>query len=277
VQGLAHASGLTFFEDDLVAVAGGNDRDVYVLPVATLEAGDTVVARTLAVDIRPDAPLMGADRFATQGYTLGQIWKVPVDFEAVAAQGPDRLYLAERNRRLLLWGRLRRETGGRLAGLNLAYVTVAPGADRSGRSRGDWRDKGPGASGLVAVQRSRRTEDLYLLEGSASGQPVVVRRMDRFGSNLGGLRARWDAGSPDPRALSWSGDHLVLLLGASPGRLVDLSVPDAPRGAVVPLAAGTPAPQVAGVERWTGMAHGPDGTVYLVSGGDPAVLAWRRP
>ena len=43
------------------------------------------------------------------------------------------------------------------------------------------------------------------------------------------------------------------------------------------LGPGSPGPDVEGVEAWTGMTHSQDGTVYLISGGDPAIVAWRAP
>ena len=278
IEGLSAASGLTIHEDTLIAVAGGNDRDIYAIAIAELLPGGTVKARTLAVDIKPDAPLMGAEPFAVQGYTLGHLWKVTLDFQAVAAQVPNLLYVVDREHRVIFWGPMHRSVDGRLARVQLNRLTVAPGADRTGVDTGDWRDLGPGVRGVVSVPRAGRMEDLWILEGGKAGEPLQVRRIDRYGSNLGGLRARHKIqGPPDARALSWDRDRLVLQVGAGRGRLMTLEPPASGRTVSVPEIRGVPGPEVAGVDGWTGLAHGSDGAVYMVSGGTPAVLAWRRP
>ena len=278
LQGLGEASGLTLIGDDLVLVCGNNDRDIYTLSRAGLNDGDSVRVRKLAVQFKPDALLMGTEPFALQGYTLDLLWNVPVDFQAVAAQQPDYLYVAERNRRLILWGRLRRRADGALSTIRFDHVSIAPGADRSGVDSGDWRDKGTGARGLVAVERSARMEDLWLVDAGAPGEPIGVRRLDRYGSNYGGIRARHSFdGSPDVRAISWDTDRLVMLVGAGRGRFVSLAPPPPGKLDSVTIKPGAPGPDLPDGKSWMGMAHAKDGTLFLVSSGSPATLAWRRP
>ena len=71
--------------------------------------------------------------------------------------------------------------------------------------------------------------------------------------------------------------RLVMLLGAGRGRFVPLK--PSPPGKLDSklLGQGVPGPDVPDGKRWTGMAHAADGTVFLVSSGSPASLAWRRP
>ncbi len=278
VQNLAGASGLTLVGDDLVFVVGGDDRDVRSVARSALRPGATATARTLAVTIRPDAPIHGADPLAAARYGLEHLWKVPVDFQAVAFQPPDMLYVGERHRRLVFWGRIRRDAAGVLAGVKFSHVAVVPGADRSKRDAGDWRDQGPGLSGLVAVKRSARQEDLWAVDAGAAEAPITVRRMDRFGSNLQGIRARhgFDV-APDVRAVSHDGTRLLVLMGKARGRIVSLKEPPPNKLDSVPAITGVPGPAIDGVDGWTGMAHAEDGTIFLVSGGSPAVVAWRTP
>ncbi|MDF1701184.1 MAG: hypothetical protein P1V36_08505 [Planctomycetota bacterium] len=278
VEGLAGATGLTLAGDDLVFVCGDDRRDILTVPSRDLTSGGTVRVRTLALTTRPDAPVAGSTPFAWQRYQLQHLWNVPVDFQAVAFQPPNVLYVGERNRRVLFWGRLRRDATGALASVKLDHIAIVPGGDRSGRDAGDWTDKGSGLRALVAVQRSASMEDLWAVDRGEAGQPISVRRMDRYGSNLQGIRARhgFEAG-PDVRAISHDGSRLLVLLGRGRGRLVSLVPPAPGKLESVPNVTGVPGPAVDGVEGWTGMAHGADGTVYLVSGGSPAVVAWRRP
>ncbi len=278
VSGLGEASGVTLFGEDLVLVCGNNDRDIYTVSRAGLRDGDALRARKLAVQIKPDALLMGTEPFALQRYTLDMLWKVPVDFQAVAAQQPHYLYVAERNRRLILWGRLTRRADGALSTIRFDHVSIAPGGERSAADAGDWRDKGSGARGLVAVERSARMEDLWLVDAGAPGEPIRIRRLDRYGSNYGGIRARHTfEGSPDVQAMSWENGRLVMLLGAGRGRLVPLKPPPPGKLDSVNMGPGVPGPVVPAGKRWAGMAHAADGTVFLVSSGSPATLGWRRP
>lgn len=272
------ASGLTLVGGDLLLVCGDDDRDIYTIERDRLRPGGALGVRTLSVEYKPDAPLMGSEPFALQEYTLDHLWKVPVDFQAIAAQAPDYLYVGERQRRLILWGRLTRDAAGRLAHIKFDHVTVAPGADRSAADAADWRDKGPGLRGLVAVERSARMEDLWLVDAGAPDQPIMVRRLDRYGSNLRGLRARHGfEGSPDVRAISWDKNRLVMLLGRGRGRFSTLKPPAPGKLVSVPKLTGVPGPEIEGVEGWTGMAHAKDGTIFLVSGGSPTIVAWRKP
>jgi hypothetical protein len=276
--GLRDASGVTLHGNDLVLVAGGGDREVYTVVRADLRAGRTTPTRTLAVTINPKAPTMGSEALAHEGYQMSHLWNVPVDFQGVAAQEPNFLYVGERHRRLVFWGRMRRDADGRLASVHLDHVAVAPGANRSAVSKGDWRDHGSGLRGLTAPRGPARQEDLWLVERGTAESPVILRRMGRYGTNLKGIRARhaFESG-PDCRAVSWDADRLVVLLGSGRGRFVTLKPPASGELTSVPEIRGVPGPEVDGVTGWTGMAHGSDGTIFLVSGGNPAVLAWRKP
>lgn len=278
IEGLAGVTGVAVVGADLVFVSGGNDRALRTVPRARLRDGGSLRARTFSVMIRPDAPIHGASALAFESYTLADLWKVPVDFQGVAFQPPDWLYVAERHRRLLFWGRVRRDAAGALASVKFAHVTVVPGADRSKVDRGDWRDHGPGLRGLAGVTAAGRQEDLWVVDEGAAGAPLYVRRMDRFSTDLRGLRVGLDGTEgPDARAVSVHGGQVHVLHGAGVGRIMRLPLPAkaaAPLDAAGPLA-GTPAPAFAGVSAWSGMAHADDGTVFLVSGGDPAIVAWR--
>ena len=278
IEGLAGATGLTLADDDLVFVVGGDDRELRTVARAALRPGATAKARTLAVTIRPDAPIHGADPLAAERYSLEHLWAVPVDFQAVAFQPPDTLYVGERQRRLVFWGRVRRDAAGVLASVKFSHAAIVPGADRSGRAAGDWRDHGPGLRGLVAVKRGGRAEDLWAVDEGVADGPLVVRRMDRFGSNLQGVRAQHGLEvAPDVRAVSHDGTRLLVLLGSGRGRIVSLREPPAGRLDAVPASEGVPGPAIDGVAGWSGMAHAADGTLFLVSGGSPAVVAWRKP
>ncbi|MDA1194739.1 MAG: hypothetical protein O2894_06105 [Planctomycetota bacterium] len=278
LTGLANPTGVTLAGDDLVLVCGGDDRDIYTVPRADLRAGGSVAVRKLAVTIRGEAPVSGSEPFAAQGYTLQHLWAVPVDFQAVAFQAPDILYVGERHRRLVLWGRLRRDAAGRPASVNFDHVALAPGARRTGADAGDWRDRGPGLRGLVSVRLTARMEDLWVVDEGAADEPIAVRRMDRYGSNLQGLRARHGfTVGPDVRAISWDQDRLVILMGSGRGRFITLTPPAPGKLESVPEAIGVPGPDIEGVDGWQGMAHAGDGTAFLVGGGATPVVVWRRP
>lgn len=278
IDGVAGATGVTLVDDDLVFVCGGDDRDIRTVARRDLVHGGRAKARTIALTIRPGAPITGSSPLALQDYRLEHLWKVPVDFQGVAFQRPNVLYVGEATRRLVFWGKLRRDAAGALASVKFDHIAVAPGSDRSGAERGDWSDQGPRLRGLVAVTRSGRMEDLWLVDAGAQDAPLGVRRMDRFGSNLHGLRVRHGLEvAPDARGISHDGARLQVLYGSGRGRIASLAVP--PPGTLdsVPTLEGVPGPAVEGVDGWTGMAHAADGTLFLVSGGNPAVVAWRQP
>lgn len=277
VRGLAGAAGLTVYGDDLIAVAGGGDRAVYTFAIEDLEHGKSIRARKLTVTVRAEAALLGAEPFGLQGYRLEHLWALPVDFEGVAAQAPDFLFVGERTHRVVYWGRLVEDAGGRLSSLKLRNVSIAPGADRSKVNAGDWRDHGPGLAGLLALSGRRRVADVYVLDRAPRGGSALrVHRMDRYGSMLGSIPVKHDLGDAlTCNALSWDGARYVIHYGRGRGRLATMKEPDAMRS--TKLNVGTPGPAVEGVELWGGMTHGKDGTVYLVSSGDPAVVAWRGP
>jgi len=277
VEGLNGAGGLAFFEDSLIAVAGGGDRSVYVFERSALKAGGQAHARVLDVDVVEDAFLMGSEKFALQGYQLKHLWDLSLDFQGVAVQAPHFLYLGDRIRRVIYWGRLFRDASGHLARARLRSLCIAPGARRTAVDEGDWRDKGPGLSGLVAVDGRRRTEDIYVADRGSPDETVLrVRKMDRYGSNLGGLSVLHGLdGQPDVNAISWSKKRFHLTRGAGAGELLEVDEPKSGLGAKVDQR--DQGPQVEGVEIWSGMCHAPDGTLFLVSNGTPAVVAWRAP
>ncbi len=277
LEGPAQPGGLTIFGGDLIAVAGGGDRAVYTWPAADLVHGGVVRARKLEVDVRPEAALLGGERFAQRGYRMKHLWALPLDFQGVAVQAPDLIYVGDRSRRVVYWGRLIQDAAGRLTQVRLTGLSVAPGAERSKLQQGDWRDQGPGLAGLLALSGRRRMEDLYVLDRAAGPDGTLrVRRMDRYGSALGSIPVRHSLDAePACNAISWDGTRYVIHYGAGRGRLATMREPEAMRSAK--LSAGAPGPAVEGVGAWTGMTHGEDGTVYLVSGGDPVVVAWRAP
>ena len=92
------------------------------------------------------------------------------------------LYVADRVYRVVYTGTLTRGAAGAPWGARLDRVFVVPGANRAGKSRSDWRDTGPGISGLVSIPGTRRAEDLFVLERQGfSPNHALVWRMDRFG------------------------------------------------------------------------------------------------
>ena len=277
VDGLKGASGLTMFGRDLIAVAGDGVRAVYTLPSGDLEHEGRVRARQLEVDVRMEATLLGAEPFALQGYSMKHLWPLAVDFQGVAVQPPNFLYVGERIRRVVYWGRLLRNAAGELDRVRFDEVSVAPGGDRSNVAEGDWRDHGPGLAGLLALAGSRRMEDLYVLDRAPRGGPALrIHRMDRYGSTLGAIPIKHEFGDAlECHALSFDGSRYVIHYGNGRGRLALVKEPDAMRS--TKLGVGAPGPDVEGVTSWTGMTHGEDGTVFLISGGDPTVVAWRGP
>jgi len=75
--------------------------------------------------------------------------------------------------------------------------------------------------------------------------------------------------------MSWHGGRFLTVRGHGRGSIAPFMDPGASRE--IGLGQSTPAPDIEGAGAWRGMAHGPDGTVYLISDGDPAILAWRSP
>jgi len=277
IEGLENASGLAVHEGELLAVAGAGDRNVYAISRAGLVDGGVAHARGLVVDVLEDVHLLGAETMALQGYKMEHLWALPVDFQGVTAQSPNFAYIGDRNRRIVYWGRLYRDAAGRLARLHLTGLFVAPGATRSAADVGDWRDKGPGLSGLVAVEGRRRTEDLYVVDrGEAGGRILRVRKVDRYGSILGSIRYEHGfEGRPEIGAVSWSRGQFVLQRGRGAGTLFAFREPSGPES--VRIAREGPGPAGEGGGAWTGLCHAPDGTVFLVSSGSPAYVSWRGP
>jgi hypothetical protein len=275
ITGLAGASGLAIFGGDLLAVRGGGSRDVYAIPVGMLRDGGKARARALRLDRDDTAALHGAEAFSAQGYRISHLWPLTVDFQAIAVQPPNFVYLGDRNRRVAYWGRLGLDPRRQTDRLRIEGALVVPGAFREGAEKGDWRDKGPGLSGLTTPGASRKTEDLFAVdEGGPHRAAVVLQKMSRFGMPVGRI-ARIHPANEDPPVEAIShlpdGSGFLLLHGRRPQSLSRLGDPDA---SLLPQREPAPA-----LERgwWRGMCHGPDGTLYLVSDGDPAVVAWRGP
>ena len=277
IEGLENASGLALHRDELLAVAGDNDRAVYAFTRSGLTSGGRIHARKLDVHVKEDTHLVGAEKFSEQGYQMKHLWKLPLDFQALATRTPSHVFLGDRNRRIVYWGRLVRDGAGRLSQVQISRLFVAPGATRSDISRGDWRDKGPGLSGLAVVQDGQRSDDLYVVDrGERDGRFLRLRKTDMYGSVLGGTLVERDfEGAPESAALSWWQSQFLLLRAAGAGHLMTVRESSSPEPRKP--AQTESGPEVAGAEAWTGMCHAPDGTIYLVSSGSPAIVAWRTP
>lgn len=272
IEGVTAAGGLAAYRGDLLVACGGDQRRVFAVSREGLTNGGRVRARALDLEHDDDAFLMGADLLATQGYRLRHLWSLQVDFQGIAVQPPDFVYLADRVRRIVYWGRLGRDAAGRTQRVHLRGCLSAPGAQRTEVGAGDWRDKGPGLAGIAAVAEGGKTEDLYALDRlTGEGGTLRLHRLNRYGSFLGSIEVRPAAGSqPTFGGLERRAGGFVFLHGDG------VSEVDDPRGrAPLTLPPASALPQVPGVSGWTGVALGPGGTLYLVSGGEPAILAWR--
>ena len=278
IEGARDATALALLDGRLLIAAAGA-RERLTVDVARLAPGGAVKAERLPIIARGDVHVGGAEPFAAQAYQLGDLWAQPVDIQGLAAQAPGTVFLAERSYRVVLVGPVLQTPDGGWGSVRIDRVFVLPGADRSAASAADWRDKGAGLAGLDAVQGARRTEDLYAVDaGSATPGRFRLWKLDRFGLALGGFTV--DLGSAvgsdtDVASVVRDGDRFLVLRGEGRGLLQP--VRDAPRGETVRAGAGAPGPDVPGAGPWRGMARGPDGTLWLVSGGASTYVAWRRP
>jgi hypothetical protein len=277
VTGLAGASDLAVLGDTLLAVCGGGDRHVYAISADTLRTTGTAVAQSLALRIPEVAPLDGSDELVRHGYRVGHVWRPAVDLQAVGAQPPDRVFVGDRARRVVFWGPLLRGPDGTIAHVGVQRAFVPPGADRSRIDEGDWRDQGPGMAGLLGGGAPTRTEDVYVLDRGVDPQGrFLVWKVDRFGARLGeiSLEAEGEA-AESAQDLAWTADRFYLLHGGRGQFITPFALPALGRTAA--LVGTLPAPRIEGAARWTGIAADAAGRLYLLSDGDPAVVAWREP
>ena len=72
--------------------------------------------------------------------------------KGLAAQAPDRLFLADRAFRVVFRANLQRAVGGEWARAVFDGAFTVPGARRSESSRADYRDVSPGLSGLDSTR-----------------------------------------------------------------------------------------------------------------------------
>ncbi len=282
VKGLQRASGLAVYGDELLVVAGGGDRNIYAIQRRGLQHGQHVFPRALDVYLHEESKLMGRGEFAARGYEFGDLWKLEVDFQGVAMLRPNRIFLGERNLRVVYWGYIDQDAAGRAGKVRLQHVFTGAGAKRSNVGAGDYRDTGPGLSALLSTSGMQRTEDLYLVErGGEEDEVFGVWRLDEFGMSLGHFQVRVPGvPAPDVESMSWHDERFLVVRGHDRGALAPFADPGRRRATT--LEPSTPAPEVEGAGEggpgiWRGLAHAPDGTVYLISDGDPAILAWRTP
>lgn len=290
LAGVAGASGVAVLGDQLLIVAGGDERRLFLQPRADLRPGVRAEPRPLRFEVNREARLEGTvrgrreDAFVAQDYRLGALWDLPVDIQGIAARhvaagavGPavDFLYVLERSFGLVYRGRLLRDAAGALAAARLDAAFVVPDRKREGSRAADWRDSSPTLVGILSVPREDRDEDLYLLDdGTAEAPGFQVLRLDRFGAFQGRFRVRLpEGGVPDMGDLSWIDERFVFVRGLGRGALVSCQDPG-DVGAVT-LGVAVPAPEAPGAGPWRGLAHAGDGTAYLVSAGSPSRIAWR--
>jgi hypothetical protein len=279
LEGISGASGLAVLDDVLLFCAEGDRNAVYVLPIADVEKGEgaSLLVRALPVEVDRESTLGGAGPFARQGYRLGDLWDLPVDWQGIAVQAPNFVFLAERTHRVVYVGRLRMGAGRHLQGVVLERAFVVPGGDRAGAEAADWRDRGPGLAGLASVVGERRTEDLYAADrGGASPGTFRLQKLDRYGLGLGWFQVHVpDATEIGLGALLKEEGRYLFVRGE--GRGVIQPCLDGPTGGSVWAGRGVPGPEAPEGGAWTGMERGPEGVLYLVSGGIETRLAWRPP
>lgn len=278
IDGVAHAGGLARYRDDLLFVSGDNERGVRAVPVQDLAHEGRVRARTLNLETNAAAYLMGADPLATQDYRLSHLWPLRMEFQGIAVQPPDFVYVADRVRRVVYWGRLTPDAAGRAQHVRIQGCLTVAGAQRTETASGDWRDKGPGLAGLAAVGEASKTEDLYTVDhlpGEAGR--LLIRRLNRYGSPLGVTEI--DAGRASAArftGLARRKGGFALLHSQGDGFAIS-TVRDPRRAEAVALVAHAALPEIPGVSAWAGIAEDPDGTLYVVSRGEITVVAWLAP
>ncbi|MHC5009330.1 MAG: hypothetical protein ACYTG6_00090 [Planctomycetota bacterium] len=266
---VAAPAGVAALEDRLLIVGGADDRRVHVVDRQALAPGTQVASQALPIEVDREAYVGGGDRFATRGYQLGDLWDEPVDFQGVAFQAPNRIFLADRRYRVVYAGRLMEGETGAWRGVRLEHVYSLRGAKRGPT----WLDERAGIAGLCAVRGERLTEDLFAVEREGE-EPGTFRvyRLDRLGGALGSITVEMEGvGSPGIEGLAREAGGFVILRGV--GALVP--VPSERWTRRVQAGDETPAPELGGEGRWTGIARGPAGTMFLVGAGEASVVAWR--
>lgn len=290
---LAGVSGVTAaaHHEGWLLLAAGNERRLFAVRSADLEDGGRADARELPLTVARERALegygvgRGGDDLVAQGYRLAQIFDQPLAFAGlyvrrVAAAGAggdvERLYLLDGSHGIVAWGQLERDPQGDPVGARVEHAFVAPGRERAGASRLDWRDTSAGLAGVLSPRTPQGEEDLLLVERGREGEAeVLVRRLDRFGQPRSTLRVGLPAEHRRPVvacAEAQAGRIVLLLAGAEPLLVV---APLDTRRDGVPAEGGIRAPAAPPGEAWRALAYSADGAEFLVSGGSAPVLVWR--
>ncbi len=287
VQGLSGASGLTILENVLLVCSGEGQRAIHAIERSELQASGVVTARPLDVLLNEDLEVTGSGLLARRAYTLGDLWNAAVDFQGLAAQRPGRVFIADRAYRVIYRGTLQRAVGGRFARIAIDFAFTVPGARRTNVDAADYRDMGPGLAGLFGV-RGRRMEDLVVAErahvrADADDREFRVQLLDAFGAAANGrgemgffIGRVAEPGPPEIEGISArDGDGYLVLRGGARPALAPLDRSGKLR--VLDLGPEIALPEVPDAGTWRGIVHAEDGTLFLISSGDPAIIAWRAP
>lgn len=279
IEGAANICGMAFVSGELLLVPGQGERSLFAVPTTELRADGAVRARPLSIEVRKETRLMGNEPPGDRDYDLGTFWDLEVDFQGLAFQPPEWLFLGDRSHRIVYIARIRRNAAGELARAIVDRAFVARGATRARLDQGDFRDTGPGLASLLTMPRERRSDDLFLIpRGPADGQAGIrVELLDRLGVSMSSFEVRdADAFGADVEAGSWHAGRFVTFRNSKQGVLMTFQEPGM-RKRSAPFGRGLPGPPVFEGEVYRGMAHGADGTLYLVTDGSPAHIAWREP
>jgi hypothetical protein len=269
LDGLPAATGVALLREGLLFVAGG-ERALFHVRRADLVDGAALRVRRVPLVPDREAFLGGGDRFAAHGYRLGQLWDDSLDVQGVAASPPDHVWLAERRYRVLYAGRLVEDEQGGPREVRLTGVSSVPGGVRGSA----WLDEGSGLADLAAVDGERVTEDLYAVERGADGV-FSLFALDRMGVPL----SRWTVRFPDGAGgeaggLTREGAGFLVLTATGSLHAV---VGPAAFSREVAAGAAEPGPNAVTSGPWSGLARGPDGTLYAVSSAPQPTVAWRPP
>lgn len=289
LPGVTKASGVTVLGEDLLICASGGERRIRVVARKNLRHDEAVRSRELRVDVNAEGRIGGRELLSRRGYLVKGMWEAAIDLQGIAVQPPNHLYVADAAFRIVYWGRVEQDIGAQLAHWKLDYGFEVPGGKREGAAKADYRDTGPGLSGMFGVAGAGRTEDLYVVERSRPGGPEVASQfrvlvLDRYGglggggTNLGFFTIDVGEGAlPQVEGLArdTANNRFLCVRGDGRGSVAHFLNPGSMRKGK--LGKGTPGPDIEGAGRWSGITVATDGTIYLVSDGDPARLAWRTP